>query len=70
MTPEANPEATPGKKEPWPPLDPPPGGLECPDCGCQDPLVDHTKRVAHAIVRYRRCRHCGRRMTTWERPNG
>lgn len=52
----------------------PPGkddrGLECRRCGCRHFFVDHTRRTSGLIVRYRRCRHCGQRMTTCERPVG
>jgi len=45
-------------------------GLECRQCGCRHFFVDHTRKVNHMIVRYRRCRHCGQRMTTCERVVG
>jgi len=45
-------------------------GLECRKCGCRHFLVDHTRKVNRMIVRYRRCRHCGQRMTTCERAIG
>jgi len=45
-------------------------GLECRKCGCRHFLVDHTRKVNRMIVRYRRCRHCGQRMTTCERAVG
>lgn len=45
-------------------------GLECRKCGCRHFLVDHTRKVNHMIIRYRRCRHCGTRMTTCERAIG
>jgi len=43
-------------------------GLECRKCGCRHFFVDHTHRSLRMIVRYRRCRHCGQKMTTHERP--
>jgi len=43
-------------------------GLECRKCGCRHLPVDHTHKSLRVIVRYRRCRHCGQRMTTHERP--
>lgn len=42
-------------------------GLECRKCGCRHFLVDNTRKVSRMIIRYRRCRHCGTRMTTCER---
>jgi transcriptional regulator NrdR family protein len=45
-------------------------GLECPECGCRHFHVDNTRKVSRMIIRYRRCRHCGRRMTTCERAVG
>jgi len=45
-------------------------GLECRKCGCRHFVVDHTRKVNRMIVRYRRCRHCGQRMTTCERALG
>ena len=45
-------------------------GLECRHCGCRDLRVDHTTRADGTIIRYRRCRHCGRRVTTCERIAG
>ena len=42
-------------------------GLECRACGCRHFLTDNTRKTGKAIIRYRRCRHCGRRMTTCER---
>ena len=43
-------------------------GLECRDCGCKHFRVVYT-RPYHGgqIMRRRECRHCGRRMTTWEK---
>jgi len=45
-------------------------GLECRKCGCRHFMVDHTRKVNRMIIRYRRCRHCGQRMTTCERAVG
>lgn len=53
----------------WPP-DRDERGLECRKCGCRHFIVDHTRRANGMIVRYRRCRHCGQRMTTCERAIG
>ena len=43
-------------------------GLECRDCGCKHFRVVYT-RPYHGgrIMRRRECRHCGKRMTTWEK---
>ena len=43
-----------------------PQGLVCSRCGCADLRVRNTRRSHGRIVRYRQCRHCGRRMTTYE----
>jgi len=45
-------------------------GLECRNCGCRHFVVDHTRKVNRMIIRYRRCRNCGQRMTTSERAIG
>ena len=45
-------------------------GLECRKCGCRHFQVDHTRKVSRMIIRYRRCRNCGQRMTTCERAIG
>jgi transcriptional regulator NrdR family protein len=42
-------------------------GLECPDCGCMHFRVLYTRRAwGGRLLRRRTCRHCGRRMTTYE----
>jgi len=42
-------------------------GLVCPQCGCRHIPVVSTYRIADGVVRrYRRCRHCGRPITTTE----
>lgn len=41
-------------------------GLICPRCGCRHFYVTHTERVGTRIRRRRVCRHCGRRIITWE----
>lgn len=43
-------------------------GLECRRCGCRHFFVDHTRKARRMVIRYRRCRHCGQRVTTCERP--
>jgi hypothetical protein len=49
----------------WPPEDSGQGVL-CPRCGCADLRVRNTRYSMGRIVRYRECRHCGRRVTTYE----
>jgi len=49
----------------WPPKDQP-VGLTCPRCGCADLRVNNTRCMPGRIVRYRQCRHCGRKVTTYE----
>jgi len=43
-------------------------GVVCPRCGCADLRVRNTRYSMGRIVRYRECRHCGRRLTTYEVP--
>jgi transcriptional regulator NrdR family protein len=44
-----------------------PRGLECPKCGCRHLQVIYTRSVTLGKIRRRReCRHCGRRITTYE----
>lgn len=46
-------------------------GLICPKCGCRHFRVLYTRKGhREAIVRRRECRHCGRRITTWEKAIG
>lgn len=48
-----------------------PRGLRCPRCGCQHFRVIYTRSAwGGRILRRRECRHCGRRMTTHEKPIG
>ena len=44
-------------------------GIECPDCGCCDlrVVMTRTRQVVGRIRRVRECRHCGKRITTYER---
>lgn len=43
-------------------------GLVCPKCGCGQFFVVYTRPARDSkIVRSRECRHCGRRMITYER---
>jgi len=42
-------------------------GLECPGCGCTHFRVLYTRRaLGGRLLRRRECRHCGRRVTTYE----
>jgi transcriptional regulator NrdR family protein len=42
-------------------------GLACPGCGCAHFRVLYTRRsIGGRILRRRECRHCGRRVTTYE----
>ncbi|OQB80313.1 MAG: Transcriptional repressor NrdR [Planctomycetes bacterium ADurb.Bin126] len=42
-------------------------GLECRSCGCKHFEVLYTRATwGGRIMRRRACRHCGKRMTTWE----
>lgn len=45
-------------------------GIECPSCGCRHLYVLYTRHRATAIVRVRQCRHCQRRVVTYERVVG
>jgi hypothetical protein len=53
---------------------PPPAdqhGLVCRHCGCQHFRVIYTRPTWRGrIMRRRECRHCGKRMTTWEKTGG
>ena len=43
-------------------------GLACRYCGCGHFHVIYTRPTwGGRIMRRRECRHCGKRMTTWER---
>ena len=42
-------------------------GLECSKCGCQHFFVIYVRAASgHRIMRRRECRHCGKRITTYE----
>jgi transcriptional regulator NrdR family protein len=42
-------------------------GVECRECGCRHFEVLYTRRLANGVIlRRRACRHCGRRLTTYE----
>lgn len=46
-------------------------GLRCRHCGCRQFSVVYTRRAwGSKLVRRRECRHCGQRVTTWERMIG
>lgn len=55
----------PTERQPQPPAAQP-RGLVCPRCACADLRVLNTRYAPGRIVRYRQCRHCGRRVTTYE----
>lgn len=43
-------------------------GLRCPRCGCQHFRVVYTRHARGGkIMRNRECRHCGKRVITYER---
>ena len=43
-------------------------GLQCRYCGCKHFRVVYTRPYwGSRIMRRRQCRHCGKRMTTWEK---
>jgi DNA-directed RNA polymerase subunit RPC12/RpoP len=54
-----------------PPMDTPPEtrrGLECRQCGCRHFRVIYTRPAFDGkLVRRRECRHCGKRIITWEK---
>jgi len=46
-------------------------GIECPRCGCKHFTVIYTRPTEGLRIRRRReCRHCGRRITTYEHSIG
>ena len=46
-------------------------GLACRWCGCKHFRVVYTRpAMGGKIIRRRECRHCGKRMTTWEGSGG
>lgn len=46
-------------------------GLVCPKCNCRHFRVIYTRSAPGGrIMRRRECRHCGRRITTWEKAVG
>ncbi len=43
-------------------------GLECRYCGCKHFFVVYVRPAwGGRIMRRRECRHCGKRVTTWEK---
>jgi len=58
------------ERKTWPP-DEDKRGLACRYCGCTHFRVIYTRRGwGGKLIRRRECRHCGKRMTTWEKPIG
>lgn len=46
-------------------------GLRCRRCGCRHFWVVYTRHARGGkLIRRRECRHCGTRITTWERAIG
>jgi transcriptional regulator NrdR family protein len=46
---------------------PNPNGIRCPHCGCCHFYTTHTEPLRDGRIRRRkRCRHCGRRIVTYE----
>ena len=46
-------------------------GLTCRHCGCKHFRVVYTRAARDGkVIRRRACRHCGARITTWERTIG
>jgi len=42
-------------------------GIECPKCGCRHFYTTHTEPLVDGRVRRRKvCRHCGRKIVTFE----
>lgn len=70
------PEGGPARETPEVVADVPPPpeknkGLSCPSCGCRHlPVVKTRPGWGGRIMRVRECRHCGRRLTTFERSGG
>jgi len=46
------------------------GGIECPRCGCRHHYVLYTRPRLKKILRVRECRHCGRKIKTYEQASG
>ena len=44
-------------------------GIECPQCGCRHFYTTHTEPLRDGRIRRRKeCRHCGRKLVTYEAP--
>jgi len=44
-------------------------GLVCPNCGCRHFYTTHTEPLRDGRIRRRKlCRHCGRKVLTYEAP--
>lgn len=44
-------------------------GIRCPRCGCRHFFTTHTEPLRDGRIRRRKsCRHCGRRIVTFEAP--
>ena len=44
-------------------------GIACPQCGCRHFYTTHTEPLRDGRIRRRKvCRHCGRRIVTYEAP--
>lgn len=44
-------------------------GIECPRCGCRHFYTTNTEPLRDGRIRRRKeCRHCGRKMVTFEQP--
>ena len=45
-------------------------GIRCPNCWCRDLRTTHTRPIpGNRIRRYRRCRHCGKKVVSTEKLN-
>jgi hypothetical protein len=44
-----------------------PKGIACRACGCRHLEVVYTRQTRTGVMRRRECRHCGKRLTTYER---
>lgn len=45
-------------------------GISCPNCGCRHFNTTHTEPLRDGRIRRRKeCRHCGRRIVTFESPS-
>jgi transcriptional regulator NrdR family protein len=46
-----------------------PRGIECLQCGCRHFYTTHTEPLRDGRIRRRKvCRHCGRKLVTYEAP--